>query len=169
MSRNDAIAASLDYHYTEKDSPQPHVPLILGLLKTNSEASLEKNHMKTDILCKLIHTCSLESPSLCQEWRVVLSCLWRWSPHLGSPLHPELVLPPHSREYSSDLPTKIFYMIWQRPFSWKIAIQRYVCLTITTTCAHSDPEPECPRLSCSQCLNSGEEKDIKTSYQKTPN
>ena len=40
---NDAIAASLDFHYTEKDSPQPHVPLILGLLKTNSEASLGKN------------------------------------------------------------------------------------------------------------------------------
>ena len=35
--------ASLDHHYTEKDSPQPHVPLILGLLKTNSDASLRKN------------------------------------------------------------------------------------------------------------------------------
>ena len=41
MSKIDAIAASLDHHYTEKDSPQPHVPLIFGLLKTNSEASLE--------------------------------------------------------------------------------------------------------------------------------
>ena len=34
--------ASLDHHYTEKDSPQPQVPLILGLLKTNSDASLGK-------------------------------------------------------------------------------------------------------------------------------
>ena len=35
-------SASLDHHYTEKDSPQPHVPLIFGLLKTNSEASLQE-------------------------------------------------------------------------------------------------------------------------------
>ena len=40
------IAASLDHHYTEKDSPQPHVPLIFGLLKTNSEASLETKRIE---------------------------------------------------------------------------------------------------------------------------
>ena len=48
MSKNDAIAASLDHHYTEKDSPQPHVPLIFGLLKTNSEASLETKSIESE-------------------------------------------------------------------------------------------------------------------------
>ena len=41
-------SASLDHHYTEKDSPQPHVPLIFGLLKTNSEASLQERKINND-------------------------------------------------------------------------------------------------------------------------
>ena len=41
-------SASLDHHYTEKDSPQPHVPLIFGLLKTNSEASLQERKIYND-------------------------------------------------------------------------------------------------------------------------
>ena len=41
----------------------------------------------------------------------------------------------------------------------KFTVQRCF-LTITSTCAHPDPETECPRLSCSQCLNSDQERDI---------
>ena len=41
-------SASLDHHYTEKDSPQPHVPLIFGLLKTNSEASLQERKINNE-------------------------------------------------------------------------------------------------------------------------
>ena len=76
MSRNDAIAASLDYHYTEKDSPQPHVPLILGLLKTNSEASLEKDNLKTDVLIQSnlpLQSCSTDATSFgCFPWPPVI-------------------------------------------------------------------------------------------------
>ena len=52
-------------------------------------------------------TCSLESPSLYQEWKVELSCRWRRSPRPDSPLRPGAVWHRHSPKCNSNLPKSL--------------------------------------------------------------